>query len=127
MKPEIQRELQDELSTATDIRFAKLVELGLSSKEAERTLALFPDMRTAFIVANGYSDMEEGRYTCYLDYLTHIKSDVTARSQDLSAFQSLVNERTSLVPLESQLQQGYRDSPFRSSDYYEHLASQDRT
>lgn len=106
-----------------------LMEMGLDKSQALQTLILFPDMEDALEVVRTHRHPPKGmeRYVGdYFGYLETLKNAALGESGDKTDYDLEVEERTTLVQRQSELsQRHYRDRPWNSEHFYEHLASQE--
>src|SRR3989344_3325295 len=107
--PMNRREISD-LADDTALLMGRVINGRLTIEQAELTLSLFPDTEEAIAVANGYFSIpkKEREEACF---------------KVRSPYEQEVAERTSRVPQESLMQEGYRDKPYNSGHFYEHLVT----
>ncbi|MBI2106046.1 hypothetical protein HYT56_04385 [Candidatus Woesearchaeota archaeon] len=96
--------------------------MGIPRNWAERTIAKFPSLRDAVIIARGYSEIPIGRYKNYFEYLDNMQARALDTSP-VSAYEQEVDERTAMINPDSLVQGTYRDRPSKARDYWEQQTS----
>lgn len=117
------REISD-LADDTALLMGRVINGRLTIEQAELTLSLFPDTEEAIAVANGYFSIpKKERDEAYSGYISFLEAVEEACFKVRSTYEQEVAERTSRVPRESLMQEGYRDKPYNSGHFYEHLVT----
>ena len=106
-----------------------LTDMGINQRQALETLAVFSDLRVAMVVVDTYKhppkELAEaiGNYDSYLTQIIYAISGISPPSDELTLYEDEVAERTTMVSERELHQDRYRDRPWNSSHFYEHLAS----
>ncbi|MBS3157484.1 hypothetical protein J4442_04935 [Candidatus Woesearchaeota archaeon] len=108
---------------------AVLTDMGINQRQALETLAVFSDLRIAMAVVGTYKHPPTklgqtfGDYDHYLTQIIYAISGISPPSDELTLYEDEVAERTTMVSERELHQDRYRDRPWNSSHFYEHLAS----
>lgn len=130
MKCQIMRKrkegLQDQRELSQEI--VELMSSGITETQARKTLEMFPDLETSINIASFYAKDKDKKthYDSYEGYLRTVKAAMENPHASKTLHQQEVEERANGLPLYILKRANYRkDSPARSSHYWEHLASQE--
>ena len=118
---------QDQRDLSQEI--VELISIGITEMQARQTLEAFHDLQTAISIASFYAEDRDKRthYESYEGYLCSVKVAIEDPNASKSLYQQEVEEKTNGLPLYILRRTEYRkDSPTRSSHYWEHIASQEQ-
>lgn len=104
---------------------AVLMDMGINQRQALETLTIFPDLKLAMVVVDTFKHPPKGlgqTFGNYDHYFTNVISALESPDEP-TLYDQEVAERATMVPKEELHQDHYRDRPWNSSHYYEHLAS----
>ena len=127
MKKEMHKRFKEERDLSQEI--VELMSVGITEMQARQTLKAFQDLQTAISIASFYTGDRNKRthYENYEGYLCSVKAAMEDHNASKSLHQQEVEERTNGLPLYILRRAEYRkDSPARSSHYWEHIASQEK-
>ncbi|MBI2507828.1 hypothetical protein HYV89_02640 [Candidatus Woesearchaeota archaeon] len=118
--------LQDQRELSQEV--VELMSSGITETQARQTLEIFQDLETSINVASFYIQDKDKKthYENYEGYLQTVKAAMENPYASKPLHQQEVEERANGLPLYILKRANYRkDSPTRSSHYWEHLASQE--